>query len=371
LVLISVNCLILPRSNYTVSPPEPSPDGKNYFAYDGIQGFWLAPVIQRSPPKFSMGRVTTGGMVYGGPPPFAWAADSQSVYGVSQKTAVPSGFALSALSPKIIALDGQSRDLPMLKSNAGGLDSVRWIGNGGLALATFGTNGSYYRPEHIDRHPTIAMIDGRRGVILQAIEIGTFGGVRSDARITSVDAQTDSRGKIVTLFALNADHWFFWRQGQSPRSVALPFKRGPVPLSLTPDSKSILVMRNLSATGIICENYGQSPSRCPAATPQTGVVAELLDVVSGRRIWAINGKAENFSGSYRPAVSPDGRYALITMPADKSGKPHIALISMRDGGILQRLNSPWGSECTLGFGRDSKTAWMSGGSGIVKYRLTP
>jgi hypothetical protein len=55
----------------------------------------------------------------------------------------------------------------LLKNVAGRLDGIRWVGGGGLALAEFGTKGHYYRPEHDDPTPSLAIVDGRRGRVLQ------------------------------------------------------------------------------------------------------------------------------------------------------------------------------------------------------------
>src|SRR3546814_2511845 len=77
-----------------------------------------------------------------------------------------------------------------------------------------------------------------------------------------------------------------------------------------------------SDLGVICEHYGGTPRRpeCEERTPQSGAVADLWDVQTGRRLWSIAGTAYDFSQTYRPTISPDGRYALVSMPVGKGSR---------------------------------------------------
>src|SRR3546814_16779549 len=70
-------------------------------------------------------------------------------------------------------------------------------------------------------------------------------------------------------------------------------------------------------------HYGGTPRRpeCEERTPQSGAVADLWDVQTGRRLWSIAGTAYDFSQTYRPTISPDGRYALVSMPVGKGSVP--------------------------------------------------
>src|SRR3546814_3659185 len=106
---------------------------------------------------------------YSKAPPFVWRNDSKAILGVRQDTMRPSGFALGPLSPIEIPNDGEPHPLPLLKDVAGGLDGMLWVGNSGLALAEFGTKGKYYRPQHDDPTPTLRIVDGRRGKVLQTV----------------------------------------------------------------------------------------------------------------------------------------------------------------------------------------------------------
>src|SRR3546814_18285853 len=78
-------------------------------------------------------------------------------------------------------------------------------------------------------------------------------------------------------------------------------------------------------------------------------VADLWDVQTGRRLWSIAGTAYDFSQTYRPTISPDGRYALVSMPVGKgSVRETIALVSMADGSEIQRFNKPESYDFEIG-----------------------
>lgn len=136
--------------------------------------------------------------------------------------------------------------------------------------------------------------------------------------------------------------------------------------------KTVLIAHGLSAGSIICEDYGGVPRRrgCEERTPQSGAIADLWDVETGRRLWSIIGTAYDFSQTYRPTISPDGRYALVSMPVGKG--PHretIALVSMADGHEIQRFNKPEAYDFVLRFGRDSRFFSIDGSLAILTYRL--
>ncbi|MDE8762545.1 MULTISPECIES: hypothetical protein [Rhizobium] len=121
-------------------------------------------------------------------------------------------------------------------------------------------------------------------------------------------------------------------------------------------------MGNLKGIGESCDF--QIP--CPPPIPQSGVIAELREVISGRLIWSITGTTHLGSFSLIPAISPDDRYALITIPSEKN---YVGLVSMTDGSVLQRFEiSGWASP-TLGFSPDGKEAWITSGSGMVTFTI--
>jgi hypothetical protein len=354
LSLEKIYCLKLPSSYFTVSPPQPSPDQNSAFVFDGVKGLSIVGMGSETALQHFDGRVTPL-QSFTGSIPFTWSRNSGSVFGVRQDTAIPSGFALGPLAPFLFRNDGTSEKLADLTSPAGPLDEIYWIGHAGLAVAAFGTKGSYYRPEHPDSNPTIAIVDAHAGKVLQSIAIADVPDIAAKSRINGVASDRDGRHVLITLMP---DRWLLWGLGQSPRLVPIDVKPW-LPYALSPQGESVLIMKNLSAWGPICE-FG---SRCPAPTPQSGPVAELRELPSGKLLWTVNGTAETFARSDVPAVSSDGRFALISMPTRT-----VALLSMTNGAILQEISKPW-SECAMGFSADGTTIWISGGSRVVFYKL--
>src|SRR3546814_1542299 len=68
-----------------------------------------------------------------------------------------------------------------------------------------------------------------------------------------------------------------------------PGRNGSWKFALSPNLKTVLIAHALSAGGVICEHYGGTPRRpeCEERTPQSGAVADLWDVQTGRRLWSI------------------------------------------------------------------------------------
>ncbi|CAN7567168.1 hypothetical protein [Mesorhizobium caraganae] len=359
LALAKIFCLKIPASNFPVSPPQPSPDHNSVFVFDSIQGLSITGTGTAAGSQQFDGRITAV-LPFMGNVPFAWSNDSRSVLGVRQETVKPSGFALGSLRPIRFHINGTNEKLAELSSSAGPLDEIYWIGHTGLAIAAFGTKGAYYRPEHPDLKPTIAFVDARAGKVIQSIAIADVPGLAVKSRINGVASSLDVRGNAYALITMAPNQWLLWNQGRLPRLVSIGVKPRWTPYALSPGGKTVLVMRNLSATGVICE---LNP-RCPAPTPQSGAIAELHELPSGRLLWTLNGTANTFARSDVPSVSPNNRFALISMPTGT-----VALLSMTNGAVLQELPKPWTSECAMGFSADGKTVWISGGSRIVFYKL--
>lgn len=357
-----VRCFPLPPSSFPVSAPLLSPDEARYFAYDDVEGLWTGSVKAGTAPKLTAARLAVLGLGYSGALPFVWTANSRAILGARQETAQSSGFALGPVQTILIGATGV-RALPALRHPAGPLDGVLWVGASGLAIAEFGTKGSYYRPEHVDPNPTLALVDARRGIVLQAIPMpGTSG--KPDARIHAIEARVDSRGRMIAVF-LSGVRWYLWRQGKQPRPLPLSSAgESPRRIALSPDASTVLVARDLSATGVICEH----DPKCPKPTPQTGIIAELRDLATGRVRWRISGTATTFSRSLDPAISPDGSVALVSVPQNGGEPETIAILAMDDGRVLQRLPRLWPSDTRLTFGPRGYTIRLSGGSFLAIYR---
>ncbi|MEG3143381.1 hypothetical protein U1839_01830 [Sphingomonas sp. RT2P30] len=299
-------------------------------------------------------------------PPFTWSDRGYYVLGVRQKKMKPrGGWALGPLRPFLVSMNGEFQTLPALVSPAGPLDEVHWVGNAGLAIVLFGTKGSYYRPEHRDPLPTIALVDARAGRIIQSIPLADLTPNPSVRSINQVAWRIDRRGRVEALITLAPDLWISWEQGKTPHRMPIDVKPWRTPYALSPDGRSVLMMRGLSATGIICEHN----AKCPPPTPSTGVVAELRDIRSGRVIWSVTGTAPTFSNDGMPAISPNGRYALISMPRSYEGET-AALIEMASGKILQKIPSSGAFHSRFGFSSNTRLAWISGYSRLAEYRIS-
>jgi hypothetical protein len=356
LALARLDCLGLPRSSFTESPPAPSPDGTHVFTYNGIEGLRIATPGGGVPPLMVEGRISNGL----GPPPFAWTRDGQGLWGARQDV-LPGGWSQHPLEPMLYFTNGRRRHLPALTHPAGGLDALFWAGDRGKALAAFGTRGDYYKPKRKDRRPTLAIVDARTGRVLQSVALATLPGPKLSPVFFNAQAGVDRAGRVHALLQFSAQRWLWWREGEAPRFV--PLEGPPPPLlratfALTRDLGQVLLMRGLSATGVMCER----DPKCPPPTPVSGAIAELRDIATGRVLWALQGTARNFAHYQSPAISPDGRYALISMPPEIWEEP-TALISMADGRVLQLL--PPG---TPGFYPDG-SVWISRGSQIARYRF--
>ncbi|MBX5157621.1 hypothetical protein HJB89_10840 [Rhizobium sp. NZLR8] len=355
----TLRCTPIPEGWPRILPPDLSPNGESISAFGFTKGLWL-------------GDVTRGGRAYtikeslpGGPllraAPFAWLDDSSAIIGVKREMAVPSGFALGSLRPYLFSSDGSQTKLPELVHPNGPLDEIYWIGGSGLALAAFGTKGNYYKPEHEDRTPTLALVDAHVGTILQAVEKASVSELADQKSLEAVTSRIDASGKAHVLIGWAPGKWLLWVQGQQPRVVPISSTTWRTQFVLSSDASSVLIMGNLSATGSICE-FGNP---CPPPKPQSGTIAELRDVSTGRLKWAISGTASYFSNSAAPAVSPDGRYGLISLP-DGQGDA-IALISMGTGRVIQKFRRPGWGPIGLSFSQDSKFAFVVGGTIVATY----
>ncbi len=75
---------------------------------------------------------------------------------------------------------------------------------------------------------------------------------------------------------------------------------------------------------------------------------------------------KSFEHYPEPAISPDGRYALIGIP--RRDGHDVALISLVNGKILQTLPGIW-SEWSVAFGADGRHFFVTGGSFVASYKI--
>jgi len=356
----------LSQMRFGGTPPLLSPDGRSIASYNVIEGLFLARLADRASVQ-AAGRYGIAGLGFlHDASTLAWHEKSRALLSV-QRTTNSNGFATSALEPVLYGLDGKVRSLPILAHAAGPLDGIGWVGNAGMAIAEFGTKGEFYKPPREDLAPTLAIVDAMHGRVLQAIPLPPVDERGFLPRVRKLAVRQASDGSVHAVLRLGNLGWFEWRQGQPLRPIALGGEPDSVAeAAIMPDGSAVLIARALSASGIICEH---NPN-CPQPEPRTGAIAELQSLSTGEVLWRLDGTATTFSQPDPPAISPDGRYALISLPRQANGAgASTALISMRDGHILQTIINPWSSGCAMGFTPDGRRAWVSGGGNIYVFRL--
>jgi hypothetical protein len=317
-----------------------------------------------------------------------WSDDSASIWTVRQDVMAPSGFALSGLAPIRVGLDGKPADLPALVHPAGPLDAVHWVDGKGVAIAQFGTRGGYYKPEHADDAPSFAIVDAARGKVRASLPVKSIpeladGLPASIFRVANPDvaAVMLKNGKVRAVLQFPAPKetpplWLVWTEGAKPeiRKGVEKRDRGSR-FALTPDGAGLLVNPALQPDGIQvsdCGRGGRSAEACaPPPTPVDGPIAELVDIRSGKAMWRINARAAAFWPQRgRPAISPDGRLALIELPPETQRR-RFGLIDMKTGELLDRF-SAWsiGSyPVTFDFTPDGRRIWLACGGMLVRFGL--
>ena len=399
--LLSTYCLEFGSNSFGVSDPILSPDGR-------LVAQWHrgspAPVeivaLSRSgrtsvPNRVGFRNFAPMGDSFGtSPDALAWRRDSRALWTVRQDTTKLGGWSVSGLVPISIDTQGTMRDLPPLRHKAGPLDGLIWAGNDGLAIAQFGTRGQYYRPGHKDRDPTLAMVDTAHGKILASFQLNNVPSLRArikaDSLIvggTTATIMPDGRMRAVVRFSRWVDRhpgsgtsdkpkpgaWIIWTQGQPPKVwISQGSDAADKPAILSPSGSTLLVIRSLQPDGmqISCRIPCPGPPP-PPPTAVSGPVAELIDVASRRTLWRNPAKAKQFwSQNARPAISGDGRYALIDVPPDGDWAP-ISLIDMRNGRILQTISTShtWSYPHRFGFTSDGRHVWVLFGNQLLIFSI--
>jgi hypothetical protein len=371
LTLAAVYCKPVPITSLPESKPLISPDGGAiaYYEYKSKLRIgrldsgpdWIDhPIKPGVIPRFGS-NIRTG-------PAFAWHSDSRAIWASRQETISPSGFATGPLQPVILE-NGAIRTLPQPLHGSGPLDALLWAGGDGLAVAQFGTRGGYYRPEHPDAAPTFAIIDATRGAVLDTLPFAALpsGNLRSDSpsiRVKDAAATILPDGRVSVFLSMG--DWIFWTQGETPVIVPNPY---PYPhdlnnqMAITPDGSRLLVSRMLRTGGYCIRNGG-----CKPGTPVEGVLAALHDLTTGRELWALRARVTHDHVFPSPAISPDGRHALIGLVENDTLS--IALVSLADGSIVQRLP---GAGKSMGFTREGRMIWTHahGTTALYDFAASP
>jgi len=304
-------------------------------------------------------------------PPIAWLIKPRAVLTVTQHVMVPSHFALSGLTVHRVNPNGASSALPPLTSAAGPLDAIEWVGNAGLAVAQFGTSGSYYRPEHADRAPEVAMVDTLRGKMLDRLplsHLAFYRNRRSDAirsllQTPSATILPDGRMRVLIPTYAN---WIIWTQGEAAKEVAKSVADiGRARAALSRAGNSLLVGHDLQPSGVhvICE--GPCPPSAPPK-PRTGPLLSLHDLKKGAALWTLTATVDRFWNGHIFKISDDGLYALISYPPQGIHQ-ELALVRMNDGSVVQKI--PFGvSGGDAGFADGGRIMWTRLTNVVSIYR---
>jgi len=91
------------------------------------------------------------------------------------------------------------------------------------------------------------------------------------------------------------------------------------------------------------------------------VLLALHDLEFGQARWSIRATVADLIEFTTPAISPDGRLALVRLTPTDAGQ--VALISMDSGSVIQMLPAP--GLVGMGFADDGKTIWINGYGGLT------
>jgi hypothetical protein len=302
-------------------------------------------------------------------PAFRWSSDSRFLWGATQEHE-PGGFR-HALAPMraVRAEDGEVRALAELRHAAGTLDGMFWAGDG-LAVVQFGTRGSAYAAAHADASPTFAIVDTRRGLVLDTLAFAAIDGLvqnqgspgYSAYRITSADASVLPDGRV-RVFVSAVDSWVIWTQGEAPQIMPDPY-RETTNMALSPNGARLLVARNL----YVDETCTITGDDCRYGPPVEGALATLHDAATGQALWTYRTIAHRNYAYPPPVISPDGRYALIALARTGEPPPDIGLISLDTGALVQTIPA-LGETYAMGFARGGQIVWSHAQGMTALYAL--
>jgi hypothetical protein len=361
LKLTAVYCLSVRFHRHIESERLVSPDGQSIAYLDGERILWVARLDGGkawTEYRTDMGVFARFGSNIRSLPAIAWAANSRFLWAASQDKVRPSGFATSPLRPLRTAENGSVEPLAELRHETGPLDALLWAGHAGLAVAQFGTRGGFYRPPHDDPSPTFAIVDAARGNVLDTLPFASVEWLRkylsrdaSAVLVRNAAATALPDGRVRAL--LSVGEWVVWTQGEPARAMPDPYAAEyHNRLVLSPDGRHVLVGRLLRTQGGIC---GGRTGGCRPGSPVEGVLAALHDLDRGQPLWTIRARVTNDHEFPTPAISPDGRHALVGLVPTHAG-PRIALVTMDRGEIVQTLPTPGGTY-SMGFTHEGRSVW--------------
>ncbi|WP_315781149.1 MULTISPECIES: hypothetical protein [unclassified Bradyrhizobium] len=317
----------------------------------------------------AMGPLWQFGQALGSIPAYGWSSDSAGIWTATREKIGENGIAGTGLQPMFISLADRSiRLFEVPRHEAGPLDGLLWADGDGLALAYFGARGASYQPQRHDKRPTFAIIDAKRGVVLDTMPFNVVAGLKDAYDIANVHNAAATRlpsGKLRAVVSA-LDKWVVWTQGESPRTLPNPYsdpQERHNKMIISRDGSRLLIVRNPCDPIVRAESDG-SLRRVPyswTCKPAEREIAALYDLATGRQLWALRAAPSSYPQHFpNPAISEDGRHALVGLPDDASD-PHarVALVSMSDGTIVQRTRLPWpGPLNAIGFLQKDRGVWL-------------
>jgi hypothetical protein len=364
-----ITCSYSPSSLFPRTPTAVSPDGNAIARFVELSGLYAValgghvdlPVYPASPRSTNFARMERTGRSA-----FQWDVGSQAIWTATQDRVVPNGWAAGPVRPVLAHISGTVELLPEPRRPAGPLDALLWIDGRGLALAQFGTRGSYYRPEHADPAPTFAYLDAQEGRVLDSLPLAEI--VEPDGVLVSPAARVQDASAVVMAdgrprsFIVMED-WVVWTLGEEPRRLPNPYPPHTRHV-LSPDGERVVVTPPFPS-----ESYCPRVPPCHVGPAMSGVVAALHDVRTGNLLWTLEGRSE-WGNIPLPAFSPDGGHVLIGMPV-LAGESYVAVVEVRGGRVVQRLNTFEGTNYAIGFAADGEQAWVSANGVVALYDVEP
>jgi hypothetical protein len=299
-----------------------------------------------------------------GPTSFAWSADSTFLWTLVQEPANPDAHGPVHRHLARATAGGRLEHLPSVTHPAGPVDGLMWVGDEGLAVAQFGIR--------LPDGPAFAIVDASKGRVRDACRLGAFSEGRDPRGYPWPAVQPAAvvlpEGRVRRFVRL-LDAWLAWAEGEGPRVTADPYPgHGDrhQRVALSPDGTRVLIRRSLRTDGAVhIRLRGTIPGR-----PVEGVLAALHDVATGERIWEIRIRVTVDHVFPHPAVSPDGRYALVgLLPGDSlPNQSLVGLIAMADGSVVQTFPAP-STRYRMGFARAGRAVWTHDGGLTAVYDL--
>jgi hypothetical protein len=229
---------------------------------------------------------------------------------------------------------------------AGLLDAVLYANDRGRAIAQFGSKASMRSLDEAAARPAFAMIDVNAKQVIASLSFAdamaplAAAGERLDRLKVFAGAATTMPDGRMRLFAVmsarkNRDPdqwvqtWLVWTEGESPRLLPQPYaEQHHSRYGLSPDGATVLAVLPLGP-GMMCGRIGGCQVTGP---PVEGPLVVAHDLATGAVLWTLRATAAEPGNRRVPAISPNGRLALVELPG-----PALGVVDMADGRVLQTL----------------------------------